>query len=118
KASTGSERYRRGLYTHFWRATPHPMLTVFDAPDAFSTCTRRIRSNTPLQALTLLNDQASFEFAEYLAARVLHDGPSEPDARMQYAFELCLARRAEAGELAKLSELCAQQLDAFRRSAD
>ena len=92
------------------------MLTVFDAPDAFSTCTRRIRSNTPLQALSLLNDQASFEFAEYLAARVLRDAPA--DARIQYAFQLCLARRPEADELSKLSELCAQQMESFRRSPD
>jgi len=73
--STGADRYRRGLYTHFWRATAYPALTVFDAPDAFSACTRRLRSNTPLQALTLLNDQAYFEFAEALAKRLLTHAP-------------------------------------------
>ena len=65
--STGPDRYRRGLYTFFWRATPHPSLIVFDAPDGTQACTRRIRSNTPLQALTLLNDEAFFEFARALA---------------------------------------------------
>jgi hypothetical protein len=60
------DRYRRGLYTFLFRSSPHPAFTVFDAPDSFTTCTRRNRSNTPLQALTLLNDTAFFEFAEAL----------------------------------------------------
>src|SRR5207253_8890896 len=63
-ASVGPDRYRRGLYTHFWRSAAHPSLTVFDAPDASAACTRRNRSNTPLQALTLLNDQGQVEFAQ------------------------------------------------------
>ena len=54
QADPGPNRYRRGLYTFFWRATPHPFLTTFDAPGGVQTCTRRFRSNTPLQALTLL----------------------------------------------------------------
>ena len=63
RAAQNEDRYRRGMYTFFYRATPHPALTVFDAPDAFSACSRRPRSNTPLQALTLLNDEGFFEFA-------------------------------------------------------
>jgi hypothetical protein len=96
KPSTGSERYRRALYTHFWRATPHPALAVFDAPDAFSTCTRRIRSNTPLQALTLLNDQQFYELAQALAKRVMEHGPREENKKLEYAFRLCLARNPDA----------------------
>ncbi len=61
--SKGEDKYRRGMYTFVYRASPPPALTVFDAPDGFSSCTRRIRSNTPLQALTLLNDASFFEFA-------------------------------------------------------
>ena len=53
-ADIGPNRYRRGLYTYFWRATPHPFLTTFDAPGGVQTCTRRLRSNTPLQALDAL----------------------------------------------------------------
>ena len=68
KTSVGPERYRRGMYTWFQRSAPHPGLIVFDAPDAGTTCTRRNRSNTPLQALTLLNDQAFLECAQRLAA--------------------------------------------------
>src|SRR5438876_679388 len=73
KPSAGEDRYRRGIYTQFYRATPHPALNVFDAPDAFSACTRRLRSNTPLQALTLLNDRQFYELAQALAARVLRE---------------------------------------------
>src|SRR5439155_6508062 len=86
KASTGPDRYRRGIYTHFWRSAPHPALTVFDAPDSTSTCTRRNRSNTPLQALTLLNDQGFFELAQALAARILKEAGSDDGPRIRHAF--------------------------------
>ena len=108
--STGADRYRRGLYAHFWRATPYPALVVFDAPDAFSACTRRLRSNTPLQALTLLNDQAYFEFAEALANRLLNQGPKTEPQRIDYAFRLCLARNPSASEKQRLEQLLSQQL--------
>lgn len=110
KPSTGPERYRRALYTHFWRATPHPALSVFDAPDGFSTCTRRIRSNTPLQALTLLNDQQFYEFAEALAKRLEGAGLSDPQSKLEYAFRLCLARRPDAEEKKRLTDLYEEQL--------
>jgi hypothetical protein len=109
KPSTGSDRYRRGLYTFFWRATPHPALTVFDAPDAFSACTRRIRSNTPLQSLTLLNDTQFHEFAQALARRVLSMGPTHDPDRLRYAFRLCLARPPGPDELERLTQLLNQQ---------
>jgi hypothetical protein len=110
KPSSGPDRYRRGLYTFFWRATPHPALMVFDGPDAFSTCTRRLRSNTPLQALTLLNDGAFYEFAEGLARRIISEHFRTDADRLDYAFQLCLARRPNAGEKERLNELLVQQL--------
>ena len=97
-ASTGADRYRRGLYTFFFRASPHPSLTVFDAPDSFTTCTRRLRSNTPLQALTLLNDAACFEFAQAMSKLVEKDG-------VEAAFQRCMARKPSEPELAKLKSL-------------
>ncbi|MEW6158527.1 MAG: PSD1 and planctomycete cytochrome C domain-containing protein [Verrucomicrobiota bacterium] len=112
KPHAGADRYRRGLYTFFWRATPHPALTVFDAPDAFSACTRRIRSNTPLQALTLLNDAAFFECAEALTARVLREGPSDDAARVDYAFRLCLGRAPSVAEKQRLLQLIQEQIQA------
>jgi hypothetical protein len=107
-ASVGPDRFRRGLYTYFWRATPHPALVVFDAPDATRACTRRTRSNTPLQALTLLNDPAYFEFAEALAARVLREGPTDDAGRLAFAFRLGMARPPSEGESRRLDELLAE----------
>jgi hypothetical protein len=109
KADAGPERYRRGLYTYFWRSAPHPGLIVFDAPDATMACTRRNRSNTPLQALTLLNDQAFFEFAQALAARVLNEAPADEAGRIRHAFRLCMARSPSELEERRLSELLAGQ---------
>src|SRR5262249_27744179 len=88
--NTGPDRYRRGMYTHFWRSAPYPSLLVFDAPESTTSCTRRNRSNTPLQALTLLNDQAFYEFAQGLAARVLREGPADDARRLPYPFRLSL----------------------------
>jgi mono/diheme cytochrome c family protein len=106
--STGEGRHRRGLYTHFWRATPHPALAVFDAADGFSACTRRLRSNTPLQALTLLNDQQFYEFAGALAARIEREGGATDASRIDYAFRLCVARTPTRDESRRVADLLAQ----------
>ncbi len=111
-ASKGEDRYRRGLYTHLWRATPHPAFAVFDAPDGFSTCTRRLRSNTPLQALTLLNDEQFFEFAGALAQRIEQEGPADLPARVDYAFQLCLTRPPTAAERSRIVAAYEAQLSA------
>ena len=96
--SVGEDRYRRGLYTFVFRATPPPGLSVFDAPDGFSSCTRRLRSNTPLQALTLLNDAAFVEFAQALEQIIRQDG-------LDTAFRRCTARQPSAEERATLAQL-------------
>jgi hypothetical protein len=114
KPSTGPDRYRRGIYTYFWRSAPHPALTVFDAPDSTTTCTRRNRSNTPLQALTLLNDRAFIEFAQGLAGRVLREGGANDAERIRYAFQLCLARPPSDREENLLSRLLTQQTAEFK----
>ncbi len=94
--STGPERYRRGLYTFFQRSAGHPALMVFDAPDATAACTRRVRSNTPLQALTLLNDEAFTEFANAMPPRILKE-PSD-EARVQSAYLMVLGRPSRPDE--------------------
>ena len=96
--SKGADKYRRGLYTFIYRASPPPSLTVFDAPEGFSTCTRRIRSNTPLQALTLMNDTGFFEFATSLEKIIQKDG-------LEAAFQRCTARSPKPDELAVLKKL-------------
>ena len=113
-AAQDEDRYRRGMYTHFWRSAPHPGLLVFDAPDSMTACTRRNRSNTPLQALTLLNDQAHHEFARGLAERVLKEAPSGNRERIDYAFRLVLARPPKGAEADRLIDFLARQLDDFR----
>jgi hypothetical protein len=105
KASTGPDRYRRGLYTYLWRSAPHPGLAVFDAPDASTTCTRRNRSNTPLQALTLLNDQGFYELGRALAERVLKEESLDDARRVDRAFRLCLARSPKPSEAEALTRL-------------
>lgn len=96
--SRGEDRYRRGLYTFIFRATPPPGLSVFDAPDGFSTCTRRLRSNTPLQALTLLNDAGHVEFSQALAAIIEREG-------LDHAFQRCTSRLPDAQEAGVLEKL-------------
>ena len=113
-ADTDENRYRRGMYTYFWRSAPHPGLTVFDAPDSMRSCTRRNRSNTPLQALTLLNDEAHYEFAQGFAQRVLSEAPADNRERIDYAFRLALARPPKPAEVERLSDFLARQLDDFR----
>ena len=100
--SLGADRYRRGMYTHFWRLTPNPFLRLFDAPDATAACTRRIRSNTPLQALTLLNDPTFTECARVLADRLWNDVPEGGRERARHAFRLCLGREPTRDELRKV----------------
>ena len=98
------------MYTYFWRSSPYPFLMTFDAPDANATCTRRIRSNTPLQALTLANDRSFVEMAGALAARILRDSPSnDDDARIATAFRICLAREPNAIERQRLAAFVKSQ---------
>jgi hypothetical protein len=118
KASTGPDRYRRGIYTYFWRSAPHPGLTVFDAPTASTTCTRRNRSNTPLQALTLLNEQGYNELVRGLAARVRKEGGPDDAARLRSAFRLCLSREPKAAEASRLARLLADLRAAFAESPE
>jgi hypothetical protein len=111
--SEGASRYRRGLYTHFWRASPHPALTAFDAPDAGTTCTRRNRSNTPLQALTLLNDAGFAEYAYGLAARLLGEQPGDDGTLINRAFRICLSRQPTQAESDRLSIFLARARERY-----
>jgi mono/diheme cytochrome c family protein len=108
KASAGDDRFRRGMYTFYWRATPHPALAVFDTADAFSACTRRLRSNTPLQALTLLNDAAFVELAGALAQRIQAEAPEAQ--RLEFGFRLCTGRTPKPAERARLQTLLDEEI--------
>jgi hypothetical protein len=108
-----ADRYRRGLYTYFWRSSPYPFLKTFDAPDANVACTRRPRSNTPLQALTLANDPAFYEIAQGFASRILSVPAADEAGRLRAAFRCSLARDPAAGESAGLLEYLHQQRERF-----
>lgn len=116
--SKGDDRYRRGLYTYFWRSSPYPMLPTFDAPGANGTCTRRNRSNTPLQALTLANDGAFMEFAKALSDRILHEASAYDEARIKYAFDAVLARQPGKFEQERLLDFVAAQRKHFQSNAE
>ncbi|MGI8980901.1 MAG: PSD1 and planctomycete cytochrome C domain-containing protein [Pirellulaceae bacterium] len=115
KAATGADRYRRGMYTHFWRSAPYPALTIFDAPNGNVTCTRRIRSNTPLQALTLANDEAFVECVQSMGQRVVAEAPADPVARAEFTFRLCLSRSPTAAERDQLAQLARQETETFTK---
>jgi hypothetical protein len=100
--SAEGDRYRRGLYTFIQRLSPFAQNVTFDAPAPGRICTRRERSNTPLQALTLLNDPVFFEAAQALAARIAKDGSGDVGTRVEQAFTLCLGRVPTAREKQRL----------------
>ena len=102
--SEGEDRYRRGLYTFFKRTIPHPTLITFDCPDANQTCVNRNTSNTPIQALALLNNESFVEASLALAKKVVTEASSDKQ-RLEKAFEICLTRGASSDELGKLTRL-------------
>ncbi|MFN0109971.1 MAG: PSD1 and planctomycete cytochrome C domain-containing protein [Blastocatellia bacterium] len=111
--STGEDRYRRSMYTFWKRTVPYPSMSVFDQPNGDFSCTRRIRSNTPLQALTSLNDQLFMEIAQGLARRVFQEGGVSDKDKIAYAFRLCTGRKPTDFEIKRLLELLKDQQKFF-----
>ena len=127
QVSEGPNRYRRGLYTFFQRTVPYPMLVQFDAADSNTSCTRRERSTSPLQALTLWNDAVFVECSQAFGRRVVTDVPFTPDGpnakssvdeRLRYAFRLGLARDPTVSELQVLERLLQQQQRRFEAAPE
>jgi hypothetical protein len=102
---TGPDRYRRSLYTFRFRSVPYPALSVFDAPPGDAPCTRRSRSNTPLQALTTLNEPLFVEAARALAELSLQNGGDTDDDRLVFAFRRVVTRRPTDREVEVLTSL-------------
>ena len=100
------------MYTFFMRSAPYPMLTTFDTPVFNVACTFRQRSNTPLQSLTMANDETMIEMARALGQRAFQNATSDRD-RIGFAFRLCFARTAESFELERLAAYVAQQRHNF-----
>jgi mono/diheme cytochrome c family protein len=107
--STGPERYRRAIYTFRFRSVPYPMLETFDTPNGDSTCVRRARSNTPLQALMTLNETLFLEAARALALKAIREGGTTDDERIAYIFRRSISRVPTEAEAAELHELLGKE---------
>ena len=107
--ATGPERYRRALYTFRYRSVPYPALQTFDTPNGDFSCVRRMRSNTPLQALTTLNETVSMECAQALAQKILTDGGKTDDDRITYAFRRTVSRPPTKNEISEIKSLLEKQ---------
>jgi hypothetical protein len=110
---TGPNRYRRALYTFRFRSVPYPVLQNFDAPNGEFACARRVRSNTPLQALTTLNESLFMECARALAVEVVTERGRSMDERIDYLVRRCLSRSPRAEERAVLEDFLAAQQKRF-----
>lgn len=117
KQGTGSDLYRRSVYTFFKRTAPHPAMTNFDAPAREQFCLLRERSNTPLQALQLMNDVQHYEAARGLAGRMMA-ASSDLNARLVFAFRSVLARSPDAEEIAIASKLYQRQLAEYQKTPE
>jgi hypothetical protein len=118
KQGTGDDLYRRSIYTHRKRTVPHSTLSSFDAPSFEYCLARRARTNTPLQALTLLNDTTYVEAARHLAQRMLSEVDGDADERIEYGFRLATGRRPTSTELATLTKGHAGYAATYGEDAD
>ncbi len=111
----GPDLYRRGLYTFWKRTVPPPSLVAFDAPGRETCVVREVRTDTPLQALNVLNDVTYVEAARAFAERILSQAQTSPESRAAAAFRAATGRRPKPEELAILLDGLADQLARFRR---
>lgn len=112
----GGERFRRGLYTFWRRSSPYATFVAFDAPSRELSCTRRPATNTPLQALALLNDPAFVECAIGLARR-MQRASGDDEAKIAFGFRACTARAPRADEIEVLARLLTSERERFESDA-
>jgi hypothetical protein len=118
KRDVGAALYRRSLYTFWKRTAPPPSLMAFDAPSRENCVARRARTNTPLQALVLMNDEQYIEAARHLAERMMTAGGASPAERLAFGFRLATSRLPTDRETAVLLKLYDKQLARYRASKD
>ena len=107
--ASGPARYRRALYTFRYRSVPYPMLQAFDAPNGDFACVRRPKSNTPLQALTLLNDEFILRQARLFADRVKEAAPNDAAKQVDMAYRIALTRPPDEKEIAVAMDFLKKQ---------
>jgi hypothetical protein len=112
---SGAALYRRSLYSYWRRTIPPPSMTVFDAADREMCRVQRARTNTPLQALTLMNDVTYVEASRKLAERMMREGGEASDERLNYGFRLVTGRAPGPQELAVLAETFQKMREAYRK---
>jgi hypothetical protein len=117
KADAGDALYRRGMYTYLCRTFMHPSLAAFDAPSREECTVERVRSNTPQQALVLLNDPTYVETARIFAERILHESGKDVETRIAFAYQQALHRNPNAKELILLTALAAKHLKQYQADA-
>ena len=105
KTSAGEDKFRRGVYTSWRRSSPYPSMATFGAPNREVCTVRRGSSNTPLQALVTLNDPVYIEAAQALARRMIGEGGATVAGQLEYGFRLCLSRKPNRTEAARLLSL-------------
>ncbi|NUM55623.1 MAG: DUF1553 domain-containing protein [Candidatus Hydrogenedentes bacterium] len=116
--SGGEDQYRRGLYTFWKRSFLHPSMLAFDAPTREECTAERVISNTPLQALALLNDPSYVEASRVFAEHILEEGGATPESRIQYAYSRALSRSASADEVTVLAALCRKHYEEFAKDKE
>lgn len=112
----GQRLYRRSLYVYWKRTSPHPMMTLFDAPDRETSCVRRSRTSTALQSLALLNETQRIEMARTLAQRLMHS-TSDDEARLDMLYKLVASRSPSENEARACHQLLQQLLDRYRQNS-
>ncbi len=117
QTSGGDDRYRRGLYTTWRRSSPYPSMAQFDAPNREVCTVRRIRTNTPLQALVTMNDPVYVEAAQSLARKMI-DQADQSRERLQYAFHTALIREPSDAEIQRLTDLAEQATKHYLSQAE
>ena len=118
QTSAGEDKYRRALYTTWRRSNLYPSMATFDAPSREVCSLRRVRTNTPLQALVTLNDPVFIEAAQALARRIVSKGGAAPAERASFGIKLCLARSPHDGEVGRLVRLYEQAIARYRSNPE
>jgi len=116
--STGADLYRRSLYVYRRRTVPPPNMSAFDAASREICTVRPVRTNTPLQALTLLNDPTYVETSRKFAERIMREGGSSPTLRLQWAFQAATSRKPNEAETKLLLASLAKHLEHYRKAPD